>query len=115
MTKRKGLSACCCCRIRTFSHCCAIHKPNGSPANLKYHGVEPTGKLPKSVDFGLLSGNSDKKFAALIFGDPQPYTLEEIEHFKKGIVSEVENIQGIAFGAALGDLVGDRPNGDLRP
>ena len=87
-----------------------IHKPNGSPANLKFPGVAPTGKLPKSVDFGLLQGNNDKKFTALIFGDPQPYSLEEIEHFKKGIVSEVENIQGIAFGAALGDLVGDRPD-----
>jgi hypothetical protein len=87
-----------------------IHKPDGSPANLKYPGVAPTGKLPKSVDFGLLEGNGNQKFTALIFGDPQPYTLEEIEHFKRGIVSEVEKIQGIAFGAALGDLVGDRPD-----
>ncbi|SMD43681.1 Predicted phosphohydrolases [Aquiflexum balticum DSM 16537] len=87
-----------------------IHKPNGSPANMKYPGVAPTGKLPKSVDFGLLPSNTDKKFTALIFGDPQPYTLDEIAYFKKGIVSEVENIQGVAFGAALGDLVGDRPD-----
>ena len=53
-----------------------IHKPNGSPANLKFPGVVPTGKLPKSVDFGLLPDNTDKKFTALIFGDPQPYTLK---------------------------------------
>jgi len=87
-----------------------IHKPDGSPANLNYPGVEPTGNLPKSVDFGLLPSTDNKQFTALIFGDPQPYTLDEIQYFKKGIVSEVENIQGIAFGAALGDLVGDRPD-----
>jgi hypothetical protein len=87
-----------------------IYKPDGSPANLNYPGVAPTGKLPKSVDFGLLPGTDDKQFTALIFGDPQPYTLDEIQYFKKGIVSEVENIQGITFGAALGDLVGDRPD-----
>lgn len=87
-----------------------LHKPNGSPANLEYPGVAATGKLPKSVDFGLLPGKEDKNFTALIFGDPQTYTMEEMAHFKKGIVSEVEKIQGIAFGASLGDLVGDKPD-----
>jgi len=86
------------------------HKPDGSPTDLKYPGVAPTGKLPKSVDFGLLQGKDEGQFTALIFGDPQPYTLEEMEYFKKGIVGEVEGIQGIKFGAALGDLVGDRPD-----
>lgn len=30
------------------------HKPEGSPKT-KFEGVNPTGKLPKSVDFGLVS------------------------------------------------------------
>src|SRR5690606_21146726 len=34
-----------------------IHKPNGSP-ELDFAGVAPTGKLPKSVDFGLLPGEN---------------------------------------------------------
>src|SRR5690606_8198400 len=59
-----------------------IHKPAGSP-KLQYAGVAPTGKLPRSVDFGLLPREEDSKFTALIFGDPQPYTLEEVDYFAR--------------------------------
>lgn len=83
-----------------------IHKPAGSP-ELKYAGVEPTGPLPKSVDFGLLPGEHKESFTSLIFGDPQPYTIEEVNFFADGVVAEVEGIQGIDFGLSLGDLVGD--------
>ncbi|MCG9792395.1 calcineurin-like phosphoesterase C-terminal domain-containing protein [Flavobacterium algicola] len=82
------------------------YKPNGSP-DLKFKGVAPTGKLPKSVDFGLIQKNETEEFSTLIFGDPQPYTLEEIAYFKKGIVSEVKAIKNISFGLSLGDLVGN--------
>lgn len=82
------------------------YKPQGSP-ELKFKGVSPTGKLPKSVDFGLVKTVEADSFTALIFGDPQPYTLEEIEFFKKGIVAEVEGIKDIPFGISLGDLVGN--------
>lgn len=82
------------------------HKPNGSP-ELKFKGVSPTGKLPKSLDFGLIETPETDSFTALVFGDPQVYTIEEIEYFKKGIISEVEGIQNIPFGISLGDLVGD--------
>ncbi|WP_236139351.1 calcineurin-like phosphoesterase C-terminal domain-containing protein [Mongoliitalea daihaiensis] len=46
----------------------------------------------------------------MIFGDPQPYSLDELEYFRKGIVSEVEGITDVSFGASLGDIVGDRPD-----
>jgi len=82
------------------------HKPQGSP-NLEFKGVLPTGKLPKSVNFGLIKTEETNKFTALVFGDPQAYTLEEIEYFKRGIVSEVEAIKNVPFGLSLGDLVGD--------
>jgi len=87
-----------------------IHKPNGSPSGLKYLGVLPTGALPKSIDFGLFPSKKSSSFTALIFGDPQPYNEREMEWFYEGIVKEVEGIQGIIFGASLGDLVGDRPD-----
>ncbi|MBD0824930.1 calcineurin-like phosphoesterase C-terminal domain-containing protein [Aestuariibaculum marinum] len=82
------------------------HKPKGSP-ELKFKGVSPTGKLPKSVDFGLIKTEENTDFTALVFGDPQPYTLEEIEYFKKGIIEEVEGVKNIPFGISLGDLVGN--------
>ena len=83
-----------------------IHKPAGSP-QLRYAGVTPTGELPQAVDFGLLPAEEHDKFTALIFGDPQPYTLEDMDWFARGVVSEVEGIENIPFGLSLGDLVGD--------
>jgi hypothetical protein len=57
-----------------------IHKPKGSP-ELKYAGVSSTGKLPKSVDFGLFPSTYKENFTMLTFGDPQPYTKEEVDFF----------------------------------
>lgn len=83
-----------------------IHKLKGSP-QLKFKGVAPTGKLPKSVDFGLVPQEENQKFTSLIFGDPQPYTLAEVDYFAKGIVAEVDGNKNVAFGLSLGDLVGN--------
>ncbi|MBD8491029.1 calcineurin-like phosphoesterase family protein [Echinicola sp. CAU 1574] len=83
-----------------------IHKPAGSPET-EFAGVAPTGKLPKKVDFGLIPLADKSNFTALIFGDPQPYTIEEVNHFDNGVVSEVTGIEGIDFGLSLGDLVGN--------
>ena len=83
-----------------------IHKPKGSP-EAKFQGVAPSGKLPESVDFALVASEENEEFTALIFGDPQPYTREEVEFFSRGIISEVEGIKNIPFGLSLGDLVGD--------
>lgn len=85
------------------------YKPKGSP-ELKYKGVSPSGKLPKSLDFGLIETPETNSFTALIFGDPQAYTYEEIEYFEKGIIAEVEGIKNIPFGISLGDLVGNNLN-----
>jgi hypothetical protein len=83
------------------------HKPAGSPP-LKYKGVEPTGKLPKSVDFALQQYDEPDDFSALIFGDTQTYNETEIDFLTRGIVAEAAaNTQGALFGISLGDLVGD--------
>lgn len=82
------------------------HKPGGSPAS-EFKGVEPTGKLPRSVDFALAASEEPEAFTTLLFGDPQPYTQQEVDFFSRGIVSEVAGIQGVAFGLSLGDLVGN--------
>ena len=83
-----------------------IHKPLGSP-QLKFNGVDPTGKLPQFVDFGLIPSYENENFSALIFGDPQPYTQEEVDFFEKGIISDLKNTEEIPFGLSLGDLVGN--------
>ncbi|MDT0644523.1 calcineurin-like phosphoesterase family protein [Zunongwangia sp. F363] len=83
-----------------------LHKPKGSP-EAEFKGVSATGKLPKSLDFGLLPSEEKEEFTALIFGDPQPYSLEDMDYFARGVVSEVEGIENVLFGISLGDLVGD--------
>lgn len=87
-----------------------IHKPEGSPSGFKYPGVAPTAALPASLDFGLQPAQENRDFTALIFGDPQPYTLQDIEWFTRGVVNDVKGVSDVAFGLSLGDLVGD----DLR-
>lgn len=84
------------------------HKPNGSPKNFKYAGVEPTKSLPKSVDFPLIPEKENSTFTAFVFGDPQAYTEEELTFFRKAIVDDaLQHKKEVSFGISLGDLVGD--------
>lgn len=83
-----------------------IHKPNGSPT-LEYPGVKPTGKLPKSIDFGLQAVDEPTKFSAFVFGDPQAYDEAEMAYFKRAVVDEAKERKGPLFGISLGDLVGN--------
>ncbi|MBD1432051.1 calcineurin-like phosphoesterase C-terminal domain-containing protein [Sphingobacterium sp. DN00404] len=84
-----------------------IHKPQGSPTDLTYAGVTPTGPLPKSIDFGLTKSRENDQFRVLVFGDPQAYTAQEMLFFNRAIVDEVVGIKNVTFGISLGDLVGD--------
>jgi hypothetical protein len=83
-----------------------IHKPEGSP-ELEFPGSPPTGPLPGEVNFGLVPQNEPDTFRILVFGDPQPYTREEVDHFHRTITAELQGIQNVAFGITMGDLVGD--------
>lgn len=84
-----------------------IHKPQGSPA-LKYKGVDPTGPVPASVDFALIPAKEKNDYTALIFGDPQVYSEEQVDFFTRGVIKEVEGIKNVAFGLSMGDEVGDK-------
>ncbi|WP_445736875.1 calcineurin-like phosphoesterase C-terminal domain-containing protein [Mariniflexile sp.] len=81
-----------------------IHKPNGSP-NAQYTGVQPTGKLPEYINFGLVQQEENESFTALLFGDPQPRNIEELNYFEKSVIQDIDKKNNIAFGISLGDLV----------
>jgi len=83
-----------------------IHKPDGSPADLRFPGVAPTGPLPGSVDFPLTRQHEPRRFEVLLFGDPQPYSLAEVDFLAHDIVDELVGSRA-AFGITLGDIVGD--------
>lgn len=87
-----------------------VHKPDGSPdEGFRYPGSEPTGPLPESVDFGLIPQEEPESFTVLVFGDTQPYTLEEVDYVARDVLVPLkeQGAHGAAFVISLGDLVGD--------
>lgn len=89
-----------------------IHKPAGSlDAGFNFPGVEPTGELPVSIDFPLIAepeGTSDS-FSVAFFGDPQPYTQEQVSYFRGDVIDPfLGRVVPFEFGVSLGDLVGDQ-------
>ncbi len=82
-----------------------IHKPHGSP-DLKYAGVSPTGPLPESVDFPLYPQQEPDTFRAILFGDPQPRTQQEVDHITHDVIEELIGTDA-SFGVTLGDIVFD--------
>lgn len=84
-----------------------LHKPNGSPKS-KIKGVDPTGKLPNSIDFPLIYKPEPKKFSALFFGDTQTATAEEVNYLNHDIVEDLIGTNA-KFGVTLGDIVGNDP------
>src|SRR5690554_3846443 len=89
------------------------HKPEGSPDSFTYKGVPPTGKLPKSINFPLYKQGESNNFTVVIFGDPQPYSIQDLDYFTRKIVHDVKKTDKTVFGISLGDIVGD--NLDLLP
>jgi hypothetical protein len=84
-----------------------VHKPNGSP-KLKFPGSPPTGPLPQSIDFPLYPQLEPEQFSVILFGDPQPRNLTEVDYIGRDVISElVGNPTKSAFGVSLGDLAFD--------
>ncbi len=85
-----------------------IHKPAGSPKS-RFPGVAPTGPLPESIDFALLRSSEPEKFKAILFGDPQPRNIEEVEYIEHDVIEQIVASQAhdASFGVTLGDIVFD--------
>jgi hypothetical protein len=83
-----------------------IHKPGGSPANLKFPGVTPTGPLPASIDFPLHRAVEPESFKVVFFGDPQPRDVKEVDYIKHDVIEDLVGTDA-RFGVTLGDIVFD--------
>jgi hypothetical protein len=86
-----------------------VHKPEGSP-KYRYEGVEATGALPESIDFGLRQQKEDDRFRMILFGDPQPRNQEEIDYIAHDVVEQVVRdaaAHDAKFGLSLGDEMFD--------
>lgn len=86
-----------------------IHKPQGSPKTFKFAGVAPTGPLPKSVDFAMNKQDEPNAFKAIMFGDPQPRNVKEVEYIAHDVIEQIIADEGhdASFGVTLGDIVFD--------
>jgi C terminal of Calcineurin-like phosphoesterase/N terminal of Calcineurin-like phosphoesterase/Calcineurin-like phosphoesterase len=86
-----------------------IHQPAGSPPGLKlrYHGIDPTGPLPDSMDFPLKKAEEPQKFDVLLFTDPQPESPAEVDFIRDDVVTDLIGNHGAAFGMTAGDIMFD--------
>ena len=83
-----------------------IHKPAGSPTDLKFPGVEPTGPLPAEINFPLYHVDEPAAFDVIFFGDPQPRDQKEIDYIAHDVVEDLVGVKA-AFGVTLGDILFD--------
>lgn len=82
-----------------------IHQPKGSP-QLKYQIVNPTGKLPKKLNFPLFRIAEPDTFDVLVFGDPQPRDNQEISYIRDDVIAELIGTKA-TLGITLGDIMYD--------
>lgn len=87
-----------------------LHKPKGSPENYTYQGVPPTGELPEEINFPLYRERGSSNFKMVVFGDPQPYNIDQIDYLAEDIVPELIGRTDVEFGMTMGDIVGDNLN-----
>jgi hypothetical protein len=84
-----------------------LHKPNGYPDSFRFKGVEPTGELPEAINFPLYDEDGSENFKMVVFGDPQPYNIDQIDYLTEDVVSELIGRDDLEFGMTMGDIVGD--------
>ena len=83
-----------------------VHRPNGSPVETRYLGVDPTGPLPDSIDFPLILRPEREAFEAILFSDTQPQTERELDYIRDDVVAELIGTDA-AFGMTMGDILFD--------
>ena len=85
-----------------------VHAPTGSPAELglRYRGLDPTGPLPDSVDFGLTRADEPARFDVILFTDPQPESHAELDFVRDAVLTGAIGTKA-AFGLTTGDIMFD--------
>ncbi len=83
------------------------HLPAGS-APLRYAGIAPTSLDGARWDVALqVESDSGQAFELLIFGDPQPKSLQDVDYYARDIVDPLTGKHAARLGISLGDIVDD--------
>ena len=85
-----------------------IHKVAGSPP-LRFGGIEPTGPLPRAINFPLIEDPVGDRFQCLVFGDTQTYTNQEVSYVRDTLGRMLVSRDTSAVECLLfeGDVMGD--------
>jgi 3',5'-cyclic AMP phosphodiesterase CpdA len=85
-----------------------IHQPKGTlpELGLRFRGIDPTGPLPDSVDFGLRRVEEPAAFDVILFTDTQPESQVELDFVRDAVVTGVIG-SNAAFGMTTGDVMFD--------
>ena len=83
-----------------------LHYPNGTPIELEFGGIEPTGPLPASVNFPLFEQAAQNRFDAVAFADPQTADNTDLSYFRDDVAAELAGVEAL-FGLTAGDVVDD--------
>lgn len=100
-----------------------VRAPEGSRVSLikppGYRLVTTTDALPLNwrkfgadtmpLRFGLLTDMRASVFDVLLFGDPQPKSLVDVDYYRRDIVEPLRGRHQARFGLSLGDIVNDVP------
>ncbi len=87
-----------------------IHKPGGTPQDLRYGGLPDTGPAPRAVNFPLIRReDADSAFTCAVIGDSQTYSNREMSWFRDGVLTD---LAAAGLGANdcmlyVGDVMGD--------
>jgi hypothetical protein len=89
-----------------------VHKPHGSPLNVRgepfrFGGLEPTGPLPRQINFPLIKGVNKYRFKVAISGDTQPYSNVEVGYVRDTLARELAGMNDVEAVIIEGDVMGD--------
>lgn len=72
---------------------------------LKYGGIPA--ELPRCRDFALRRLSPRNRLEVLVFGDPQPKSITDVDYYRRDIVEPLVGRHGAQLGLSLGDIVND--------
>ena len=86
-----------------------VHKPGGTPEDLRFGGLPDTGPAPAAVNFPLRPAEGSDRFTCAVLGDSQTYSGDEVGHFRVSAVTDLVEmgLTGDDCMIYVGDVAGD--------
>jgi hypothetical protein len=85
------------------------HLPDGTPEELRYGGLPPTGPLPAAINFPMIPAEPTDAFRCVVMGDTQPYSNTEVGYVRDSVVTDLlaQDLSDAECMILVGDVMGD--------